>query len=215
MLFERGVETVPDDITAYPLCWPVDQPRAPRRTRANFGRKKGDSYGLRRISIAEARDEVLREVRLMEGQRVTISSNLELRRDGLPYSGQRQPNDPGIAVYFFRRGRPYALACDAWDTVEANLYAIALHIDALRGQERWGVGTLEQRMRGYELPSSARVEGWHEVLGVSREASLEMIQAAYRDLTRQHHPDRGGDAQRMAAINAAWAQARIARGTNA
>ena len=44
----------------------------------------------------------------------------------------------------------------------------------------------------------------YEVLQVDRGAEPEVIRAAYRALARKHHPDFGGDASRMAAINDAW-----------
>lgn len=46
------------------------------------------------------------------------------------------------------------------------------------------------------------------VLGVSPQASAAEIKAAYRSLVKRHHPDAGGDAQRIVALNAAWEQLR-------
>jgi hypothetical protein len=195
-------------ITAHPLVFPPNQPRAKTRHTSQFGKRKGSSGYTRKITLAEARDAVLEQLgtRGFGAHRITISSNLELRNDGLPRSGQRQPSDPGVAVYFFRKLQPFVLACDKWDTVEANLYAIALHLDALRGMERWCVGTLEQTMKGYELPApSAR--GWWDVLGVARDTPFATIRMTYWHLTKIHHPDRGGDAAKMAEINRAWDEA--------
>ena len=44
----------------------------------------------------------------------------------------------------------------------------------------------------------------YATLGVSHDASSDDIRAAYRKLCAEHHPDRGGETERMAAINAAW-----------
>jgi molecular chaperone DnaJ len=42
------------------------------------------------------------------------------------------------------------------------------------------------------------------VLGVSPQASGAEIKAAYRALVKRHHPDAGGDASTILALNAAW-----------
>lgn len=45
----------------------------------------------------------------------------------------------------------------------------------------------------------------YETLGVPRDATLVQIKAAFRKLASQHHPDRGGDKEKSAAINGAYA----------
>ena len=54
-------------------------------------------------------------------------------------------------------------------------------------------------------PRSAPVESDpYQVLGVSPQASGAEIKAAYRALVKRHHPDAGGDASTILALNAAW-----------
>jgi DnaJ-class molecular chaperone len=77
--------------------------------------------------------------------------------------------------------------------------------------ERWGAGSHEQTLRGYELPEP-RARAWWDVLGVARDAPIEVMKDAYRELVKQHHPDRGGNPERMAEIHRAWAEAQIAKG---
>jgi curved DNA-binding protein CbpA len=44
----------------------------------------------------------------------------------------------------------------------------------------------------------------YDVLQVNPRAEPEVIRAAYRVLARKYHPDHGGDAARMIALNDAW-----------
>ena len=44
----------------------------------------------------------------------------------------------------------------------------------------------------------------YTTLGVKRGATLRQVRRAYRKLAMKHHPDRGGNAERMAQINVAF-----------
>ena len=52
------------------------------------------------------------------------------------------------------------------------------------------------------------------ILGIARGADPADIRAAYRRLALVHHPDHGGSARHMAAINRAYAALRSARSTS-
>lgn len=196
------------DITRFPLTWPFGWPRTgiAKMRRSEFGDH----------SIAECTQEIVRQLNLLRASSIVISTNLKIRGDGLPYSNQRQPNDPGVAVYFKLHRFVAAkviyddrvLACDKWDLVEDNLWSVAKHVDALRGQQRWGVGNIEQAFAGYTaLPPGhpASPDPWWSVLGVGPTASEELIRDAYRALAKQWHPDMpGGDASKFHRIQAAY-----------
>jgi DnaJ domain len=187
-----------ESVSAYPLQFPIAQPRTKTRQRSQF-----------KLSFARARDELLNELDRLGAVHITLSSNIELRRDGLPYSNRTEPTDPGIAVYFSWRKKQYCLACDKWDRTKDNIRAISLHIAALRGQERWGVGSIEQAFEGYKrLPAKTEGKKWWEELEIESNANADEIQSAYRKLAMQHHPDNGGDRSRFEQINQAYQQAK-------
>lgn len=211
---------------AFPLSWPPSWPRtaAHNRKAAPFHSKvrhpssttPGSYYNSsRKLSMSDVVPELYGELKLIGvgDYNVVVSTNVELRLDGQPYSNRAAPSDPGAAVYFKLKGKPCVLACDKWNRVEDNLSAIARHIEALRGQERWGVGSVEQAFAGYTaLPPAGSSPGtsWWNVLGCAHDAPLEMVKDAYRDKARAAHPDNGGSHDAMVALNAAWDQARKA-----
>ena len=192
-------------IERYPLSWPTGWTRIPafQRVPSQF-----------KVSFRVARNELLSELDRLGAWAIILSSNIPLRQDGLPYSSYREPDDPGVAVYFQLGAaiapKPYALACDRWLTVRDNLRAIGSHVAALRGMERWGVGSVQQAFSGYQaLPARPTSQEWWEVLGVSPSAPPDLIKAAYKKLALQHHPDAGGSSDRMAELNRAWEEAQL------
>jgi hypothetical protein len=201
---------------AYPLHWPAHvKRRTPaQRIRAAFGKTKhvtsqsgGGWPKKERLTIADAVKRALAELDRLGARYAVISSNVEIRQDGLPRSNRPEPDDPGVAVYFQLNGRPYCLPCDRYDRVADNIAAIAHHIDATRAIERYGVGTVEQAFQGFAgLPPP---KTWRQILGFNGGAvTVEQVDERYRELARRHHPDAGGDHGLMAEINAARAAAR-------
>ncbi|HYF52630.1 MAG TPA: J domain-containing protein [Salinarimonas sp.] len=144
---------------------------------------------------------------LLKATGMVISSNVTL--------GASSPKDRGVCVYFNLKGKPYALPCDKWDCPEDNLWALAKHIENMRAQERWGVGSIERVFAGYQAlmgPAGTNPEEWWSVLRIERTASFDQAQEAYRNEARRCHPDNGGSNEKMAVLNAAWAAAKLAYG---
>jgi hypothetical protein len=191
--------------TAYPLAWPLGRPRTRGRERSPFGEK----------SFAAVRDGLLRQLHLLGAKGVVLSTNVELRQDGLPYAGRRNPDDPGAAVYFTDRGgRAMAFACDRWRMVEHNLYAILMTIDALRGVARWGTGDMQAAaFAGFQaLPAAPADPPWWEVLATTRDAPADRVTECYRRVLMNAHPDRGGSDEATHRVQRAWDQFRKERG---
>lgn len=205
----------PDE--SYPLSWPVSWPRCKSPTRAKFGAERwvanannpnGGWKARGALTLAQARERLLDELSRLGASHVVLSTNIKTRNDGLPYSNAAEPRDSGTAVYFRLKGEPRVLACDKWDRVADNLAALAKHIEAVRGQVRWGVGSLEQAFGGYRaLPAMGEIKHWWEVLGVPQGASLDAVEAKRIELLQRHHPDKGGTHARAAEINEAADQA--------
>lgn len=203
---------------SYPLDWPIGWKRTPavQRHHARFRKmrrlvREGDGHeiyaGMQSLTMADAITRLQLELDRLGSEHQVLSTNVQTRLDGLPRSGQREPDDPGAAVYFNLHGKDRCLACDRWTKVADNIAAIASHIFAIRAVERYGVGTMDQAFAGYAQLRSGTDEWWL-VLGIDRTASAEQIEAAYRSLAKKTHPDAGGSTWEMARLNSAREAAR-------
>lgn len=188
--------------TAYPLQWPAGRPRTAAPETTYVFRRAGSRS---RYTITQAVDLILAELGRMGVESVVISSNLRVRLDGRPHADQRAPQDAGAAIYFQHRGRQVCFACDKWSTVEDNLRAISLTLEAVRGMERWGAASIEATFTGYAALPAPAGANWWEVLEVERGTpSPDVIRASYRRLVKQHHPDTGGSADKFREIQEAY-----------
>jgi hypothetical protein len=184
---------------AYPLHWPAGWPRARARRSAPF-----------KVPPSQAKREMMEEIARLGAKDVIVSTDQPLNKDGSP-SLNRRWGDPGVAVYFKRKGRAVVLACDQYYELHDNMRAIGKTAEAMRGIERWGASDmLDRAFTGFEaLPAP---EQWFQVLDVPATATLDQINQAYRSLAAKAHPDTGGSDAAMARLNAARDQGRMARG---
>lgn len=169
-------------VDAFPLCWPVGWPRT---TYSN--------YSQFRTTFGKARDGLLKELELLNGKNIVISSNIELRLDGLPYAKSKRPDDSGVAVYFYLFGHSQCIPCDKWRDVGDNIQAIRLTVAALRGLERWGAKEMvKAAFKGFvALPPGRETRYFDE------HDTKESAKDKYRKYCKKLHPDVGGDSEKF------------------
>ena len=197
-----------------PLCLLGRSAKSSKRILKSAG--SGETYrswsNRGEVTIAEGTKRVLEQLRSMgvrEGDAI-ISTDLKVRLDGLPYSSQREPENPGVAVYW-KNGKETqhkVIAIDLYTRIADNLAAIAATLDAMRAIERHGGAVIMERaFSGFlSLPAP---NTWRAVFGYIEDAdvSRDRLKADYRELSLEHHPDRGGSESKMAELNWAMAEA--------
>lgn len=215
-------------MTRYPLAWPPGWKRTPgimRKSAQFHGSERvystqpnGGSWMRKRdLTMAESTSRALGALRrfgVLEGDAI-ISTNVVLRLDGLPRSGQPAPDDPGVAVYWQRPDdrQMKCMAVDRYDRVADNLAAIAATLEAMRAIERHGGALiLDRAFQGFDAlpaPGQTVARGWREILEIAPEVPVTeaMITERYRKLASLHHPDKGGDTARFQELGAARTQA--------
>jgi len=210
-------------IESYPLTWPSGWKRTPATERkyGQFNKKETEYYNTwdnkrssrsvtKNLSVADGVSRILESLEKMgiERQDVIISTNVRTRMDGMPRSGEKEPTDPGAAVYWQAKiGQPMrCMAINRYTVVADNLAAIAATLEAMRAIERHGgAEILDRAFTGFKaLAAEAAVPDWWDVLDVPATATADQIEAAYRREAKNAHPDApGGSHDAMTALNTA------------
>lgn len=178
-------------ITAYPLTWPSQFPRAKHREDGRF--KTALPIAIKNVQTS------LRGFASDSGKQLkglTISSNVTLGSDA--------PSDPGVAVWFEWDDMQVCIPVDRYRSVASNLQAIHHILEARRVELRHGtLALVRATFTGFKALPAPPGTCWWDVLGIPKESTADAIQTAHRRLASQHHPDKGGSAEQMAAINKA------------
>jgi len=181
---------------AYPLHWPDGWPKSRYREDSRF-----------KTTFGKARDNLFKEIRMLGGTLPVLSTNVELRNDGLPYANRLPSGSPGASVYFSMKKNQMCFACDKYYRVQENIQAIRKTIEALRGIERWGASDMMERaFSGFAQLSDLSNSPWWQVLGVDKDDMHEAIKRAYQYARSSNHPDNGGDSNEFDRVQKAWKQ---------
>lgn len=181
---------------SHPLQWPEGWLRTDPKL-VKSGRLSGGGY----LACYEG---IVKEIRLMKGDNVIISSDCPLDASGVPdvdayYSlpkenGRVANFDNGVAVYFTLDGHQRVFACDKWSHVSSNIRAIQKTIEAIRGTERWGSSEMLTRIYdGFTvLPREEKPlpMPWWDLLGVQPHTSLDAVEQMYHLRLRQWSPSK-------------------------
>lgn len=120
---------------------------------------------------------------------------------------------PAVTIRFGTPEGPVSLTVEDQPTREDALAAAAILLRRARLAEeraaRDRAGSPEDGTVPDE-PPQATGEPWRDTLGLGPSDGLREAEAAWRALARRHHPDVGGSAEAMAAINRARDEARSA-----
>jgi hypothetical protein len=186
-------------VEAYPLAWPPGFARSRHREKGRFATSLPGALKNVRNSLALfARDSGKALSSLV------ISSNVSL--------GNERPDDPGVSVWFTWDGLQVCIPVDRYATVEANLQAIHLIVEARRTELRHGtLALVRASFTGFAaLPPPAGSRPWRASLEYSADArpSRAEAEARYKAMAMKAHPDAGGSADRMAELNRAIEEAR-------
>lgn len=118
----------------------------------------------------------------------------------------------------FKKARPYCEAVLARDP--EDVWAIMNRAEVAMKEERYedamrdfktalDKGGNQEQIRSkwqkaQRLHKQANAKDYYKILGVGRTADAATIKKAYRKMAREHHPDKGGSAEKMAQINEAF-----------
>lgn len=187
---------------AYPLHWPLGFPRSDKRAGRPFRQTSSTAASNLMDTLRLFARDTGRDVK-----NIIASSNATLLKE--------EPQDPGVAVYFRWDGIDCCIAVDRYATPAQNLQAIVHVIEAERTKLRHGgLNIVRAAFRGYAaLPPPTGPDGqlpkpWWDQLGVPEGSPLAVAEQRYRELVKETHPDRGGDAARFNAVTDAIRAAR-------
>lgn len=172
------------------VLWPHGStPAHARRSRGTF-----------KASWSATLDLLDRELRHLGARDITIGCGLrqqDIRNDGWPRSNAREPAHPGVELSFTTSQGRLVYATDVCERWEHNVRAIALGLEALRAVDRHGITRRGEQYAGWKAltagsgPTSARGEELIREHGSVRAALMAT------------HPDRGGDPEDFASVQAA------------
>lgn len=138
----------------------------------------------------------------------TASGGAYTKSSGLP-KYNANPDDPSFVLRWQEGEEKFAVACDAYTSLSANVRAVYLWVNETRMRAQRKVVTGESEFAAARLPSGDDDDAVvvqqppHEVLDVAPDASDEVVAAAKRAKMKTVHPDQGGSVEEKMRVERA------------
>lgn len=124
----------------------------------------------------------------IEGARLS----LDIENPTIERLRRRVSGSSGASLQFTYQRRKYIIACDRWQAVEHNIYAIDITLRQLRNIERWGIAPLPVLFAGLEegnvhhgtTAGTPTLAEWMEEMGLGPTATLDDAVAVYHRRAR-------------------------------
>lgn len=126
---------------------------------------------------------------------------------------------PGATVRYMRNSQWQSISCFGFPGRAANLRQCFLLLERLRIAEQNGVQyqgltfTSELATTTGETSRKESLLDAYDVLGVSPDDPVELIDSIFRKKSMHYHPDKGGDAEKFKRLNAAYELIMKSRGS--
>lgn len=135
-----------------------------------------------------------------------------------PRLRKSEGQNSGVTLQFGRSGQVAWMACDKWQYLEHNIYALHLAVRAIRNLEQWGIIPAPQLLQSLfpetrphaqaaspTTSTETSVPAWMHALGLGTSAQLEDAIAVYRRRAKAVSHDEHA----LLELNQAMEQARI------
>jgi DnaJ family protein A protein 2 len=117
----------------------------------------------------------------------------------------------GVTVSYFRKNEWQTIFCN-FSEYPKNMRSIFLFMDRLRIAEKSGISyqglsstkDLVMTSSSVKPEKEELLEDAYDVLGVSKDDPLELIERAYKLKSQYYHPDKGGDTEKFKRITKAY-----------
>lgn len=191
--------------------------KIPHGYQLSFQRQRRYDNGFpQTLSLDDAVVYLEDELKGLTGAHVSVFSNYD--RLNSPRTRAKREDDSAVCVEIRLGTRSYYLICDRWYLVEHNIYALHLAVRAMRNMVKWGVGSIEQVLAGFDAAfdsaagktaahvSAEALPEWMHVLGLGANATLDDANTVYR--RRAKEAANANDEDRLMQLNAAIEAAR-------